>query len=108
MFAFFNRSRATKLVVVAGLGVVEDVAQLLQVRRPQVVGDVAHRGLRQERQRLGRDLQERAGSGVDRRHAVGRQQPVFGRVGPEREQLGVGELWHALRLRPHADESMRP
>jgi hypothetical protein len=42
-------------VVVAGLGVVEHVAQLLQVAGAQEVGDVAHRLLGDERECLGFD-----------------------------------------------------
>ena len=41
-----------ELVVVAGLGVVDDAPQLGQVRRSQVVGDVVHRGLGQRPQRV--------------------------------------------------------
>ena len=46
----------------------------------------------------GSTLQERAGRGVDGRHAVGGEQPVVGGVGAEREQLGEVELWHDLTL----------
>ena len=69
-------------VVVACFRIVEDVAQLLQVRRAQEVGDVAHRRLGDERERLGLDAQEGAGGGLDGRHAVGGEQPVLGGVGP--------------------------
>jgi len=52
MLAFFSKSRGDKPVVVARLRVVEDVAQLLQVSRTQLVGDIAHRRFGDQRQRL--------------------------------------------------------
>ena len=81
-------------VVVAGLRVVEDVAQLLQVARAQEVGDVAHRLARDQRQRLGLDLQERALRRLERADEVGGQLPVGRGVGPQRQQLGEREVRH--------------
>ena len=53
----------------------------------------------QQGQRRRLDVHERARRGVDGRDAIGGQQPVVGGVGPERKQLGEGELWHGLTLR---------
>ena len=60
-------------VVVRGLGVVEDVAQLLQVPGPQQVGDVDHRLPGQQRQRRRLDLQRRPPRHLERGHPVGAQ-----------------------------------
>ena len=78
-------------VVVAGLRIVEDGAQLGEVIGPQEVGDVAHRLRGQPGDRLGLDAQERPGRGVERRHPLGGQQPVRRVVRTEREQFGVLE-----------------
>ena len=73
-----------ELVVVARLRVIEDVRQLLEVRRAQVVRDVVHGGVGEQAQGLGLDLEERAPARpVDDRHAVGGEQPVGGLVVPD-------------------------
>ena len=73
-----------ELVVVARLRVIEDVRQLLQVCRSQVVRDVVHGGVGEQSQGLGLDLEERAPARpVDDRHAVGGEQPVGGLVVPD-------------------------
>ena len=76
-------------VVLAGLGIVEDLAQLGQVLGAQEVGDVVHRlgGERRDGARL--DLEERARRRLERRHALRGDEPVGGGVGTEREELGV-------------------
>ena len=78
-------------VVVAGLGVVEDLAQLGQVGRAQVVGDVVHRlGGEPAVIASGSTLRNVPSgvSNVDTPSVV--TQPVRVGVGTEREQLGVG------------------
>ena len=91
MLAFFSRSRATNLSLADASGSSRIRTQLLEVRRPQPVRDVAERGLREQGERLGRDLEERASGGVHRRHALGGEQPVGRLVGADREQLGERE-----------------
>jgi hypothetical protein len=90
-------------VVVRRLGVVEDVAQLLEVSGAQIVGDVVHRLGGEAADRLGLDLEERALGCLERGDTVGGDEPVLGVVGAQREQLGVlerGDLSHAPSLRP--------
>ena len=60
MFAFCSRSSATNRSFGRGLRVVEDAAQLGEVRRAQEVRDVVHRLGGERGQRLRLDLQERA------------------------------------------------
>ncbi len=84
-----------ELVVVAGLFVVEDVAQLLQVRGAQVVRDVVHCGLGEQGQRFGRDLQELPPIGtIHHFDALCRQQAVRGLVLPRRQHVFIPELGH--------------
>ena len=52
MLAFFEEIVGDELVVGGGLGVVEDFAQLLQVRGAQQMIDVGEGGLGQRAQRL--------------------------------------------------------
>ena len=85
-------------VVGRGLRVVEDPPQLREVGRPQEVRDVAHRLEREQPQRLRLDLEERASRRLDGRHALGGDQAVRRLVGAARQQVGVGELGHALRV----------
>ncbi|CAB4852078.1 unannotated protein [freshwater metagenome] len=90
-------------VVVAGLGVAEDVAELLQMAGTQEVGDLAHRFLGDQRQRFRVDLQVRAEGRLHRAHMVGGDQTVGGVVVTEGEQfreLELGGSSHVLRLRP--------
>ncbi len=61
-------------VVPRRLGVVDDLAQLGQVGRAQVVGDVVHRLGGQPLDRLGRDLEEGAAVRLERRDPLGRHQ----------------------------------
>ena len=79
-------------VVVAGLGVVEDVAQLLQVARPQEVGDVAHRLAGEPGDGRRVDLQHGAERRLDRAHALGGDQAERRVVVAQGEQLGELEL----------------
>ena len=90
--AFLSRSVATKRSFGARLGVVEDVAELLEVGRAEEVGDVAHRLGGQLPDRLRLDLQERPLGCVEGRDALGRDQPVRGVVVAQRQQLGEGEI----------------
>jgi hypothetical protein len=57
-------------VVAAGLGVVDDLAELGEVGRPQVVGDVMDRRLGEQAQRLGLNLQELAACRLDYPHPL--------------------------------------
>lgn len=88
-----------ELVVVARLGVLEDLPQLSEVARAEVVRDVVHRGLGEQAQGLGRDLEEAAAArALDDLDALGRQQAPRGlgltvATGP-REQVLVRELGH--------------
>ena len=83
-------------VVARRLGVVDDPAQLRQVRGPQVVGDVVHRLGGQPLDRLGCDLEERAALPVDNASKVETPSVVSSRygvvVGPDGQQVGVAEL----------------
>ena len=55
MLAFLRKSKATNLSLSEACGVVEDRAQLLEMRRPQQMIDVGERGLRERAQRFARD-----------------------------------------------------
>ena len=92
-------------VVGARLGIVEDVAQLLEVPGSQQVLDVADRGRGEQPQRRRLDLQEGSSTCLDGGHTLGREQPVGRLVGAEGEQVGVGELGHGTSLRPPSHPS---
>ncbi len=79
-----------ELVVGASFRVVEDFAQLLEVRRPQQMIDVGEGGLGQRAQRLGRDHQHVAAHDFFHAHAGGAELSVRRLVRPEREERGVG------------------
>ncbi len=85
-----------ELVIVARLLVVEDAAQLLEMAGPQVMVDVAERGLRQRPQRLARHHQHVPAQHLLDPHAVGRDLLVGRGVGPERKQRGVPVGRHGL------------
>ena len=85
-------------VVGAGLGVVEDVAQLLQVAGAQVVRDVVHALVREPGERVGVDAQERLARDVEGLDTVGGEQPVGRLLRCEREQVGVDEVGHGARV----------
>ena len=74
-----------ELVVVAGFLVVEDVAQLLQMPRPQIMVDVAERGLRQRPQRLARHHQHVLAQHLLDPHAFGGDLLVGRGVGAQAE-----------------------
>ena len=78
-----------ELVVVAGLLVIEDVAQLLQMPRPQIMIDVAERGLRERPQRLARHHQHVLAQHLLDPHALGRDLLVGRGVRAERKQRRV-------------------
>ena len=82
-------------VVGRRFGIVEDRGELGEVAGPQQVRDVEHRGLGEQRERLGLDLQEAAAAGLERRHVVGGEQAVRRVVGAERKQVLVDEIGHA-------------
>jgi hypothetical protein len=63
-------------VVPRRLGVVDDLPQLLQMRRPQVVGDVVHRLRGQQAQCLRVHLEERPAVRLERRDPLGGDQSV--------------------------------
>ena len=98
MYAFFSSSRATKRSLAEASGSSRMAASCAEVAGPQQVGDVAHRLAGQQRQGLGVDLQERSPAGLEGRDAVGRQQPVGRVVGPEGQQVLVGEVGHPTML----------
>ncbi len=86
-------------VVAAGLGVVEDRAQLGEVRGAQVVGDVLDGLGRELRQDLGLHGEEPPPGGFDRVHPVLGEQAVLGGVGADGKQVGIAELrCHAFQL----------
>jgi len=88
-----------ELVVRARLGILEDRAQLGQVGRTQVVRDVVHRGLGEELQRLGGNLQERASvRTLNGLHTLGGEEPVGGGVLPGRQHVLVTEFGHDTPL----------
>ena len=88
-----------ELVVVAGLGVVENAAQLREVRRTQVVGDVVHRSLREELECTRVDLEERAPArALDAADALVGELAVGRRVLTDRKEVRVREICHALSL----------
>ena len=87
--ALRSRSVATNRSFGRGLGVVDDRAQLRQVRGPQQVLDVVH-GLADERGDRGRvDLQERAARGLDDGAGRQRQTAVPVSSGPS----GSSSVW---------------
>ena len=79
-------------VVLRRLRVVDDVAELLEVPGPQVVGDVVHGRRGESGERLGLDPQERAPAVGDGANPLVGDEPVIGGVGPQRQDLRVGEL----------------
>ena len=83
-----------ELVVVGRFGVVEDVAQLLQVRRAQVERHVAVGGLREQLEARGVDLQHLAAVALDHFHVILRQKTVLGFVLPDGERLLIDEFRH--------------
>ncbi len=94
-------------VVSGRLGVLDDPAQLGEVRGPEVVRDVVHRLLGQPAQRLGGHPQERLPVRVERRHSLGRHEAVrrlVGAVGAvAREDVGVAELGCGRRRSAHVE-----
>ena len=83
-----------ELVVVGGLGIVEDVAQLLQVGGTQVERHVAVSGFGQEFEASGVDLEDLAAVAFDDFHVILRQQTVLGFVFPDGERLLINEISH--------------
>jgi len=84
-----------ELVVVAGLGVVEDLGDLGQVVTTEVVGDVVHRRLGEQTDGLGVHPQEGHPVGaLDRRHTLGGEEAVLGGVLPDGKKVLVEEVGH--------------
>ena len=83
-----------ELVVVGGLGIIEDVAQLLQVGGTQVERHVAVSGFGQEFEASGVDLEDLAAVAFDDFHVILRQQTVLGFVFPDGERLLINEISH--------------
>ena len=79
-------------VVVAGLGVVEDGAELREVPAAEVVGDLPHGLSGQQSDGLRIDPQEATLGGLDGGDALGRDQSVLGGVLAEGEELGELEV----------------
>src|SRR5262249_58794944 len=77
-----------ELVVVAGLRVVEDRAQLLEVARPQQVVDIGERRFRERAQRLAFDHDELVFARAFQPYAIGGELAVGRGVATEREQRG--------------------
>ena len=96
-----------ELVVGAGLGVVDDAAQLGEVGRAQVVRDVVHRLGGERAQRLRLDLEERTPVGLEGADALGGHQPVGRGVLSQGEQIGVRKLWHRPFLTRQATAGVR-
>ena len=86
-----------ELVVVGGLGIVEDVAQLLQVGGTQVERHVGIGGLRQLLQPLGVDFQNLAAVALHDFHVILGQQTVLRGVLAHGERLLIDEFWHNSR-----------
>ena len=91
----FQEVEGDELVVVAGLLVVEDRAQLLQMPRPQIMIDVAERGLAERPQRLARHHQHLLAEHLFDPHALGRDLLVGRGVRAKRKQrrVLVGRDW---------------
>jgi len=85
-------------VVRRGLRVVDDGAQLREVRRAQHVLDVVHGFAHERGDRGGVDVQEGATRGLD--HLARRQveTAVLRVVGAEGKHVGVAELGHAPKV----------
>ena len=81
----------------AAVGVVDDAAELCEVRWPQVVGDVVHRLVGQPGERGRLDPEEPLATGLEGLDALAGHEPVLGLVRPQWEQVGVGELGHRRR-----------
>ncbi len=88
-------------VVGGALRVLEDLRQQLQVRGTVEVRHVGERLPRQQRQRLGRHLQDVGPFEPDRGHVAFGQPTVLGPVPREREHLLEFELVHARTSRQH-------
>ena len=90
-------------VVAAGLGVVDDLAQLGQVRRAQIVRDVVHGFCSELADRLRLDLQEGLTVGLEGADTFGGDQAVRRVVGADRQQIGVLKIRiaHEPTLAPH-------
>ncbi len=99
--ALRSRSVRDEAVVRRRLGVVDDRAQLGEVRRAQQVGDVADGGAHQRGQRRGRDLEELAAERGDVDQVAYREveTAVLGGVGAQGQHVGVVELGHAVTIR---------
>ena len=85
----FQQIESDEAVVGTRLGVVEDLAELAEVTGTQQVLNVVHRLLREERDHLGVDLEERLAVGLEGRHTLGRDQTKRRVVMPERQEFVV-------------------
>ena len=85
-----------ELVVVGSLGIVEDVAQLLQVGGTQVERHVAVSGLGKQLQPGGVDLEDFTAVALDDLDVIFGQQTVLRLVLPDRERLLIDEFSHSL------------
>jgi hypothetical protein len=74
-------------IVGRGRRVLEDLAQLREVTRTELVRDVAHGLVRELRERLRTDLEERAAARLERADVLLRDEPVGRLVLAEREDL---------------------
>ncbi len=78
-----------ELVVVAGLGVVQNLAQLRQMSRPQIMIDVAEGGFRQRAQSLARHHQHVLAHHILDAHALARDLAIRRGVRAQRKQRRV-------------------
>ena len=83
-----------ELVVVGGLRIVEDVAQLLQMRRTQIERHVRIGRLRQQLEARGVHFQDFTPVALDDLHVILRQKTVLGFVLPDGERLLIDEVCH--------------
>ena len=83
-----------ELVVVRRLGIIEDVAQFLQVRRTQVERHVGIGRFRQQLESCGIDLENLPAVALDDLYVVLRQQTVLRLVLPYGERLLINEFCH--------------
>jgi hypothetical protein len=81
-------------VVVGGLRVVEDAAQLRQMGRAEEVGSVPHGAVGEQAQALGVDLEHVVALEGPDGDVVGRELSVGSRVLPRRKDLAVDVLRH--------------
>ena len=76
-------------LLIGSAGTAGTTAQLREVAWPQEVGNIPHRLLRDQSERLGGDLQNPPSVELCRRYVVRRQAAVGRLVGPQGQDIGV-------------------